>query len=77
MSHRRTDYIKFFRTERAGMTVARVYSGPDQEGATYSGTIALDTELFERMLDSLIHGSREVYGRDFEVYFGPDVREIA
>lgn len=70
------DYLKFYVTEKDDLSIARVYAGETQEVAIYSGTLVLETVLFERLMDALAYGARDVYHGDFEVYAGPDDRDV-
>jgi hypothetical protein len=70
------DYLKFYITEENDVTVARVYAGETREAAVYSGTLVLESVLFERFMDAITYGVRDVYHGDFEVYAGPDERGV-
>lgn len=66
------DYMKFYLTEADDLVVARVYAGETRESAVYSGTLVLEKVLFDRWLDAMIYGVRDVYRGRFEVFEGPD-----
>lgn len=61
--------LKFLVTEGGDEVVARVLAGPSYERMRYSGTIAVPSGLFERVVDAL---TLAAYDGGFRVYCAPD-----
>jgi hypothetical protein len=64
--------MKFYTTEADDLVVARVYAGETRDSAVYSGTLVLERVLYDRLLDAMIYGIRDVHRGRFEVFEAPD-----